>query len=176
MRQFTPPRKNLTSCNHTISNVNRRSFLKGSAAVAAGLMANNLFDISQVFANPISPGNAPYITQLTPEMIEDNNTGWVYYGAEAKDRPLNPWDKAQMKPEDFDKDALKLRVSCYYPNAGDIGHGIHWETFSFLDVLRQLEIPRNVTKNSPLPSGKDTPGEEGTPCGRGRGPSPYHRV
>ena len=43
-------------------------------------------------------------------------------------------------------------------------------------VLRQLEIPRNVTKNSPLPSGKDTPGEEGTPCGRGRGPSPYHRV
>ena len=104
-----PPRKNLTSCNHTISNVNRRSFLKGSAAVAAGLMANNLFDISQVFANPISPGNAPYITQLTPEMIEDNNTGWVYYGAEAKDRPLNPWDKAQMKPEDFDKDALKLR-------------------------------------------------------------------
>ena len=93
----------------------------------------DLFDISQVFANPISPGNAPYITQLTPEMIEDNNTGWVYYGAEAKDRPLNPWDKAQMKPEDFDKDALKLRVSCYYPNAGDIGHGIHWETFSFLE-------------------------------------------
>ncbi len=84
-------------------------------------------------AHEVSPGNAPYITSITPERIKDNNTGWVYYGAEAKDRPLNPWDKEQMKPEEFDKDAIVLKCSCYYPNAGDIGHGIHWETFSYLE-------------------------------------------
>lgn len=111
----------------------RRTFMKGSAATAAALLTGAHTWGGYAAAASISPGNEPYITQLTPEMIADNDKGWVYYGAEANDRPLQPWDKAQMKPEDFDKDALTLKCSCYYPNAGDIGHSIHWETFSFLE-------------------------------------------
>lgn len=113
--------------------LSRRDFLKGTAATAAALSVGGPLFLGNAYASEISPGNAPYITQVTPERIKDNDLGWVYYGAEAKDRPLQSWDKAQMKPEDFNKDALKLKCSCYYPNAGDIGHGIHWETFSFLE-------------------------------------------
>lgn len=115
---------------------NRRTFLKGATATAAtlGFMGLSGLSAQNVLADTkISAGNNPYITQITPEMIADNDIGWVYYGAEANDRPLKPYDKAQMKPEDFDKDAITLKCSCYYPNAGDIGHGIHWETFSFLE-------------------------------------------
>ncbi|MDR1776661.1 MAG: TRAP transporter substrate-binding protein DctP [Desulfovibrio sp.] len=115
------------------STVNRREFIKGAAATAAAIsLGPALPDIASA-TSETSPGNAPYVTTLTPEKIKDNNIGWVYYGAEANDRPLTPADKAQMKPEDFDKDAVVLKCSCYYPNASDIGHGIHWETFSFLE-------------------------------------------
>ncbi|MDR2821245.1 MAG: TRAP transporter substrate-binding protein DctP [Desulfovibrio sp.] len=112
----------------------RRDFVKGSAASAAALTlgATLPMDIFAAAAET-SPVGAPYVTTITPESVRDNNIGWVYYGAEAKDRPLTDVDKAQMKPEDFDKDAVELKCSCYYPNAGDIGHGIHWETFSFLE-------------------------------------------
>ena len=114
--------------------IDRRTFLKGSAATAAGLaFANPLFPRIAGAEEEISPGNNPYVTTITPERIADNDKNWVYYGAEANDRPLHPWDKAQMKPEDFDKNALTLKCSCYYPNAGDIGHGVHWETFSYLE-------------------------------------------
>lgn len=113
--------------------LSRRTFMKGSAAAAVALLAGGHMWGGAASAAQISPGNNPYITQLSPEIIADNDKGWVYYGAEAKDRPLQPWDKAQMKPEDFSKDALTLKCSCYYPNAGDIGHGIHWETFSYLE-------------------------------------------
>lgn len=113
----------------------RRTFLKGSVATAATLaLGNSVFSgLASAATLHVSPGNAPYITQLTPEVVADNDTGWVYYGAEANDRPLRPQDKGQMKPEDFDKKAKVLKCSCYYPNAGDIGHGIHWETFNFLE-------------------------------------------
>ncbi len=113
----------------------RRDFLKGSTAAAAvTALGANPFTLGDAWgATTMSPGNNPYVTTITPEMIADNNKGWVYYGAEANDRPLQPWDKAQMQPEDFNKDALTLKCSCYYPNAGDIGHGIHWETFSYLE-------------------------------------------
>ena len=113
--------------------LSRRTFMKGSAATAAAILAGGHVWNGVASAARISPGNEPYITQLTPEMIADNDKGWIYYGAEANDRPLQSWDKAQMKPEDFNKDALTLKCSCYYPNAGDIGHGIHWETFSYLE-------------------------------------------
>ncbi len=113
--------------------LSRRTFMKGSAATAVALLAGGHMWGGAASAARISPGNNPYITQLSPEIIADNDKGWVYYGAEAKDRPLQPWDKAQMKPEDFNKDTLTLKCSCYYPNAGDIGHGIHWETFSYLE-------------------------------------------
>ncbi len=112
----------------------RRTFLKGSAATAAALyLGGAMLPGIASAADDVSPGNAPYITQITPEITRDNDTGWVYYGAEAKDRPLRPEDKAQMKDDEFNKDATVLKCSCYYPNAGDIGHGIHWETFNFLE-------------------------------------------
>lgn len=111
----------------------RRDFLKNTAATLTALsIGGSIFD-KIAFAAEVSPGNMPYVTQITPELIADNDKGWVYYGAEAKDRPLNPWDKSQMNPDEFDKDATVLKCSCYYPNAGDIGHGIHWETFSYLE-------------------------------------------
>lgn len=116
------------------SSITRRVFLKGTAATAAAFYLGG--PLSRGIASAayeVSPGNSPYVTQITPEMIRDNDTGWVYYGAEAKDRPLRPGDKEQMKADEFDKDAIALKCSCYYPNAGDIGHGIHWETFSFLE-------------------------------------------
>jgi len=120
----------------------RRTFLRNAAATAvAASFGNSLLD-KLAFAEggspadfEASPGNMPYVTQITPERTADNDTGWIYYGAEAKDRPLKPEDKAQMKPGDFKKDAITLKCSCYYPNAGDIGHGIHWETFSYLEYL-----------------------------------------
>ncbi len=115
------------------SPMSRRTFLKGSAVTLAAFSMGGAMMPRFASAAEVSPGNAPYITQITPELIKDNDTGWIYYGAEAKDRPLTPNDKAQMKPEDFQKDALTLKCSCYYPNSGDIGHGIHWETFSFLE-------------------------------------------
>lgn len=111
----------------------RRTFLKGTTATAAAFALGGPMMTGIASAAEVSPGNAPYITQITPEMTADNDKGWIYYGAEANDRPLKPEDKAQMKPEDFNKDANVLKCSCYYPNAGDIGHGIHWETFSFLE-------------------------------------------
>lgn len=114
--------------------IDRRTFLKGSVATAAGLaLGNPFFGGYANAAETISPGNHPYVTTITPEMIADNDKNWVYYGAEANDRPLKPWDKPQMAQEDFNKDAMTLKCSCYYPNAGDIGHGIHWETFSYLE-------------------------------------------
>ena len=123
----------MNSMHNGYPGLTRRAFLKGSAATAAALSLGGPLMSSSAFAAEMSPGNAPYITQLTPERIADNDLGWVYYGAEAKDRPLKSYDKEQMKPEEFNKDALTLKCSCYYPNAGDIGHGIHWETFSYLE-------------------------------------------
>ena len=121
---------NITDSNPQIS---RRAFLKGTIATVAALSLGGITSMTAHAASTVSPGNAPYITQLTPEVIADNNIGWVYYGAEANDRPLTPEDKGEMKPEEFNKDAVTLKCSCYYPNAGDIGHGIHWETFSYLE-------------------------------------------
>lgn len=116
----------------------RRAFLKGSAATAMALYLGGPIMTGRAFAADtalISPGQNPYITQLTPEIIEDNNKGWTYYGAESGQswgpNLINP--KAQMKDDEFDKDAIVLKCSCYYPNAGDIGHGCHWETFNFLE-------------------------------------------
>lgn len=42
------------------------------------------------------------------------------------------WKMAPQRTE-FNKDAIVLKCACYYPNAGDIGNGIHWETFNFLE-------------------------------------------
>lgn len=42
------------------------------------------------------------------------------------------WQMAQQRTA-FNKDAIVLKCACYYPNAGDIGSGIHWETFNFLE-------------------------------------------
>ncbi|MCL1939491.1 MAG: TRAP transporter substrate-binding protein DctP [Desulfovibrionaceae bacterium] len=119
----------------------RRTFLKGSAAAAAALSLGGLPGIASA-AEPaatglVSPGQNPYITQLTPEIIADNNKGWVYYGAESGTSfgPNLINAKAQMKPEEFDKNAIVLKCSCYYPDTGDIGHGVHWETFNFLEHM-----------------------------------------
>lgn len=116
----------------------RRTFLKGSAATAATLaLGGSLMPNSASAAEAAltSPGQDPYITTLTPERIADNNKGWQYYGGESGElwgpNAINP--KSQMKPEEFDKNAVVLKCSCYYPNAGDIGHGCHWETFNFLE-------------------------------------------
>ena len=66
-------------------------------ATAAGLaLGNPFFGGYANAAETISPGNHPYVTTITPEMIADNDKNWVYYGAEANDRPLKPWDKPQM--------------------------------------------------------------------------------
>jgi TRAP-type C4-dicarboxylate transport system substrate-binding protein len=125
--------RNSLAGGHEIPAITRRDFLKTTAATATTLALGPMMPDFASAAAEISPSNAPYVTTLTPERVKDNNIGWVYYGAEAKDRPLMAVDKAQMKDSEFDKNATVLKCSCYYPNAGDIGHGIHWETFSFLE-------------------------------------------
>jgi len=119
----------------------RRDFLKGTAAAAATLALGPMLPGSASAAEApasrlVDPKQAPYITTLTPEVIADNNKGWVYYGTESGDTfGPNVGGKAQMKPEEFNKDAIVLKCSCYYPDAGDIGHGIHWETFNYLEHM-----------------------------------------
>ena len=117
----------------------RRDFLKGAAATAAALSMGPVMPGLASAAAPASlmdPRQRPYVTTITPEMIADNNNGWVYYGTESGTSfGPNIGGKSQMKPEEFNKDALVLKCSCYYPNAGDIGHGIHWETFNYLEYL-----------------------------------------
>ncbi|MEG2173432.1 MAG: TRAP transporter substrate-binding protein DctP [Desulfovibrionaceae bacterium] len=50
----------------------------------------------------------------------------------AENPHIKDWQVAPQRKE-FNKDAITLKCACYYPNAGDIGSGIHWETFNFLE-------------------------------------------
>ena len=60
--------------------IDRRTFLKGSVATAAGLaLGNPFFGGYANAAETISPGNHPYVTTITPEMIA-TMTKLVYYG------------------------------------------------------------------------------------------------
>jgi TRAP-type C4-dicarboxylate transport system substrate-binding protein len=117
----------------------RRDFLKGAAATAAALSMGPMvpgFASAAEASRLVDPKQAPYITTITPDVIADNNKGWLYYGTESGDTfGPNVGGKAQMKPEEFDKNAIVLKCSCYYPDTGDIGHGIHWETFNYLEYL-----------------------------------------
>ena len=59
---------------------------------------------------------------FTPISTEADNVGWERY--------------EENLPEDFyHKDAIVLKACCYYPNAGPIGHGIHWETMNYIEKL-----------------------------------------
>ena len=126
--------------------MDRRNFLKGAAAAGTVVSVSPLLPKWSFAANtPVpaglvelpDPRQRPYVTALTPEMIADNNDGWVYYGAEcnASFGPNLVNAKSQMTDDMFVKNPFMVRGSCYYPNTGEIGHGIHWETFSFIEWM-----------------------------------------
>ena len=76
----------MKNLNESSTSDSRRSFLKGTAATAATLAVGGslLPDLaSAAEAKLASPGQNPYITTLTPEIIADNNKGWQYYGGES---------------------------------------------------------------------------------------------
>lgn len=52
--------------------------------------------------------------------------------------PAGAVEWAQALPDApiaYKPDAVVLKSCCYYPNAGPIGNGIHWETFNFMERM-----------------------------------------